>query len=90
MGLTRPAGLAAGLGEDFTITVADIPAKPEPGEPNRDLPPEIMAQLCAQLDRLTSPEMRTAIELAIDTGRRPEEICTLDFDCLTRDDGLPC
>ncbi|MGW4336377.1 tyrosine-type recombinase/integrase, partial [Rhodococcus koreensis] len=89
MGLTRPGGLAAGLGEDFTITVADIPAKPEPGEPNRDLPPEIMAQLCAQLDRLTSPEMRTAIELAIDIGRRPEEICALDFDCLTRDDGLP-
>lgn len=90
MGLTRPGGLAAGLGEDFTITVADIPPKPEPGEPNRDLPPEIMAQLCAQLDRLTSPEMRTAIELAIDTGRRPEEICALDFDCLTRDDdGLP-
>ena len=86
MGLTRPGGLAAGLGEDFTITVADVPAEPEPGEPNRELPPEIMAQLCAQLDRLSSPEMRTAIELAIDTGRRPEEICTLDFDCLTRDD----
>ena len=34
--------------------------------------------------------MRTAVELAIDTGRRPEEICALDFDCLTRDDdGLP-
>ena len=30
--------------------------------------------------------MRTAVELAIDTGRRPEEICELDFDCLTRDD----
>jgi hypothetical protein len=24
--------------------------------------------------------------LAIDTGRRPEEICDLDFDCLTRDE----
>ncbi|MBN9618465.1 MAG: site-specific integrase [Actinobacteria bacterium] len=39
---------------------------------------------------LTSPEVRTAVELAIDTGRRPEEICDLDFDCLARDeDGLP-
>jgi hypothetical protein len=39
---------------------------------------------------MTSPQMRTAVELAIDTGRRPEEICALDFDCLTRDDdGLP-
>jgi integrase len=90
MGLTRPGGLAAGLGEDFTITVADIPAEPEPGEPNRDLPAEIIQQLCAHLDQLTSPEMRTATELAIDTGRRPEEICELDYDCLTRDDdGLP-
>jgi integrase len=90
MGLTRPGRLAAGLGEDFVIGQADVPAEPEPGEPNRDLPPEIMQQLCAHLDRLTSPQMRTAVELAIDTGRRPEEICALDFDCLTRDDdGLP-
>jgi integrase len=49
-----------------------------------------MAQLCAHLHQLTSPEMRTGVELAIDTGRRPDEICDLDFDCLTRDDdGLP-
>jgi integrase len=90
MGLTRPGGIAAGLGEDFLIGVADIPAKPEPAEPHRDLPPEIMRQLCAHLDQLTSPQMRTAVELAIDTGRRPEEICDLDFDCLARDeDGLP-
>jgi integrase len=90
MGLTRPGGISAGLGEDFAIGQADVPTEPEPGEPNRDLPPEIMQQLCARLDRLTSPQMRTAVELAIDTGRRPEEICALDFDCLTRDDdGLP-
>jgi integrase len=90
MGLTRAGGLAAGLGEDFAIGQADVPAEPEPGEPNRDLPPEIMQQLCAHLDELTSPQMRTAVELAIDTGRRPEEICELDFDCLTRDDdGMP-
>jgi integrase len=89
-GLTRPGGIAAGLGDDFVITVADIPLKPEPAEPDRDLPPEIMRQLCAQLDQLPSPVMRTAVELAIDTGRRPEEICELDFDCLTRDeDGAP-
>ena len=43
MGLTRPEGIAAGLGEDFAIGQADMPAEPEPAEPNRDLPPEIMA-----------------------------------------------
>jgi integrase len=85
MGLTRPGALAAGLGEDFAVSVSDIPAEPEPAEPGRDLPLEIMRQLCAQLDALASPQMRTGIELAIDTGRRPEEIATLRFDCLARD-----
>jgi integrase len=90
LGLTRPGGLAAGLGEDFAIGVSDIPAEPEPGEPDRDLPPEIMREVCAHPGMLSSPQMRTGIELAIDTGRRPEEICTLNFDCLARDkDGLP-
>jgi integrase len=44
-----------------------------------------MSQICAQLPLLTSPVMRAAVELAIDTGRRPEEICDLRFDCLARD-----
>lgn len=30
--------------------------------------------------------MRCAIEVAIDTGRRPEEICELPYECLARDD----
>jgi integrase len=86
MGLTRPGGVAAGLGEDFAIGLADVPTEPEPGESGRDLPPEIMRQICARLDDLTSPQMRTAVELAIDTGRRPEEIAALAFDCLARDE----
>jgi hypothetical protein len=49
-----------------------------------------MRQICAHLDALPSPQMRTGIELAIDTGRRPKEIATLAFDCLARDgDGAP-
>lgn len=89
-GLTRPGAVAAGLGEDFTLTTADIPGKPEPADTGRGLPPEIMRELCSHLDALTSPVMRTAVVLAIDTGRRPEEICNLAFDCLARDDdGLP-
>jgi integrase len=90
MGLTRPGQGAAGLGEDFAIHRDDIPDKPEKAEPGRDVPPEVMAQICARLEDLTSWEMRSAIELAIDTGRRPEELCGLAFDCLARDDdGLP-
>jgi integrase len=84
-GLTRPGGVAGGLGEDFTLGVADVPDEPEPAETGRDLPPEIMRLICGQLDTLTSAVMRAAIELVIDTGRRPEEICDLAFDCMSRD-----
>jgi hypothetical protein len=85
MGLTRPGQTADGLGEDFAIHREDIPDKPEPAKTGRALPPEIMRQLCAHLGEVSSPEMHCAIELAIDTGRRPEEICDLPYDCLTRD-----
>ena len=87
MGLTRPGAVAAGLGDDFAIYTADVPLKAEPAESGRDLPVEVMRQICAHLDELSSPVMRTGIELAIDTGRRPEEICDLAWDCLARDDG---
>jgi integrase len=87
LGLTRPGGPAAGLGDDFFVLRSDIPAIPD-GEPGRDLPLEVMRQLCEHLPKLedfTSAEVRVAVELLIDTGRRPEEICGLAFDCLHRD-----
>jgi integrase len=86
MGLSRPGGLAAGLGEDFTLGVTDIPCEPEPAECGRDLPAQVIRAICEHLPELTSPEMRTAIEVAINTGRRREEIAALAFDCLARDD----
>jgi hypothetical protein len=51
-----------------------------------------MRVLCDSLDLLesmTSPEVRAAAELIIDTGRRPAEICRLPYDCLQRDPGTP-
>lgn len=93
LGLTRPGGPAAGLPDDFTVSTSDIPYLPGHAEPSRDLPPEIMRQLCDQLPALECQHgvnIRTIVELAIDTGRRPDEICTLAWDCLTRDsDGSP-
>ena len=89
IGVTRPGGPAAGLGEDFTLTAGDVPVKPEDPEPNRDLPAEILAQLCEQLPALehviSCREVRVAVELIIDTGRRPDEICALRWDCLDYD-----
>ena len=51
LGLTRPGQVAAGLPGDFALGRGDIPAEPARGEPGRDLPPEIMAVLCAHLDQ---------------------------------------
>ncbi len=88
LGLTRPGGPAARLGDDFVFLRGDVPPVPE-REPGRDLPPEIMRQLCQHLPSLAgiaSEEVRVGIELLIDTGRRPEEICDLAWDCLTYDD----
>jgi integrase len=90
LGLTRPGQVAAGLPGDFMIGPGDIPAEPERREPGRDLPPEIMSRLCSSLDSLQPAEARAATEVAIDTGRRPEDILGLPMDCLARDrDGAP-
>ena len=84
LGLARPGGPAAGLADGFTLIAGDVPAKAGPGEPGRDVPAEIMRQLCANLPQLeeviSSRETRVAVELLIDTGRRPAEICTLEWD----------
>jgi integrase len=85
LGLTRPGQVAAGLPDVFAIGMSDIPAELERGEPGRDLAPEIMAVLCANLDNLEPVEVRVATQLGIDTGRRPEDILGLALDCLSRD-----
>ena len=94
LGLTRAGGAAAGMADDFTLIAGDVPAKADPGEPGRDVPDEIMRQLCGHLRELeeviSCREIRVAVELMIDTGRRPAEVCALDWDCLARDaDGTP-
>ena len=90
LGLTRAGGPAAALAGDLAIERGDIPADPQRGEPGRDLPAEIMTMLCANLDTLEPAEVKTATQIGIDTGRRPEDILALPLDCLTRDtDGGP-
>lgn len=84
-GVTRPGRAAAGLGDGFALEARDVPERPGRGEPCRDLPAEIMTQLCVGLGALTHGEIRVATELLMDTGRRPEEICALPWDCLARD-----
>ncbi len=88
MGLTRPGGMAAGLPDDVIMGRHDIPPEPDPDEQGRDLPAWVMQILDANLHVLAArsgTDMCRMTELMIDTGRRPDEICQLRPDCLTRD-----
>jgi integrase len=81
-----------GLPASFTLSreelrrVARVPAPP----PARALPDVVVAQLLARdalglLERMHGERVRIAVELLADTGRRPNEICTLAWDCLDHD-----
>lgn len=90
LGLTRAGEPLHGLPEDFALRREDIPRRPDQEPPGRALPSEILAQLCAALPLLGGHATRAvavAIELLIDTGRRPSEILTLRWDCMERDQG---
>jgi len=93
MGLTRPGEPLHGLPDDFTLRLEDTPDEPEEASAGRDLPTEVMRVLTANLDRLESAsgtDVRVAVELIMDTGRRSNEIAKLALDCLERDaDGKP-
>jgi integrase len=88
LGLGQTGQPLHGLPGEFILRPEDIPDDPEDTEAGRDLPPEIMRQLCEHLDKVElvgDPQGRTAVELLMDTGRRANEICRLPLDCLERD-----
>jgi len=88
--LSGPGRAADRLAGGFVMQPGDVPAEEEPAEPGRDLPPQVMRVLCENLPALEPPEIQVAVQIAIDTGRRPEDICALPLDCLARDkDNLP-
>jgi integrase len=81
-----------GLPASFTLSreevrrVARAPAPP----PARALPDTVVAQLLAPdalalLEQMHGERVRIAVELLADTGRRPNEICILSWDCLDFD-----
>ncbi|WP_219729320.1 tyrosine-type recombinase/integrase [Streptomyces noursei] len=93
LGLAHPDQPLHGLPEDFALREEDIPDDPEDSEAGRDLPTDVMRQLCdhlGSLETIATIDIRTVTELLIDTGRRPNEICKLPLECLDRDnDGNP-
>ena len=52
MGLTGPGQILEGRSADFSLSVEDIPDEPEDTEAGRDLPDEVMRELCDNLDLL--------------------------------------
>ena len=88
LGLTRPGQPMAGLPDDFASRRDDIPQQPADGEPGRALPAGVLSQLIdalPALEQASGPDIRAAVELLMDTGRRPAEICKLGWDCLDQD-----
>ncbi|MEU7180997.1 MULTISPECIES: tyrosine-type recombinase/integrase [Streptomyces] len=90
-GMRMPGNIATALPPDFTFLAEDIPQPPDDDEPGRALPDRVLAQLCQALPVLeerSGTSIRVATEILIDTGRRPDEICRLPWDCLaTSTDG---
>jgi integrase len=87
-GLTNHGQPMVGLPDDFTLRQGDVPREPKDDEPGRALPPVILRQLTAALPKLDGRycyELQVAIQLLMDTGRRPDEICQLPWDCLEQD-----
>jgi integrase len=90
-GLTRPGQCMAGLPGEFSIRRTDLPRDPDKRS-WRSLPPEVIRALDADLPQLEAGhtrEMRVAVELLMDTGRRPDEICQLPLTCLDQDERGP-
>ena len=88
MGLTRPDRPMAGLDPEFAFRRNDLPPVPKDDGPGRALPDSVLAALISALDRLQAAagrDVRVAVQLLIDTGRRPAEICLLPWDCLDQD-----
>lgn len=58
LGLTPSGQPLYGLSEQLTLRPEDIPDDPEVSEAGRDLPPEVMRQLCEHLDVLGAGDPR--------------------------------
>jgi len=88
LGMTRPGGCAAGLPGEFSIRADDVPPTVHADGPGRALPNEVMNALNEALPLLEARSgraARLAVEVLMDTGRRPDEVCQLPLDCLDRD-----
>jgi integrase len=88
LGLARPGQPMARLPDDFGLRRDDAPRPVRDGEPGRALPVCVLNQLISalpSLERAAGTTIRAAVEVLMDTGRRPTEICKIVWDCLHQD-----
>ncbi len=88
LGLARPGQPMSGLHDDFAVRSDDIPQQAADDMPGRALPAGVLNQLISalpQLEQSASPALRAAVELLMDTGRRPTEVCKLAWNRLGQD-----
>jgi len=86
MRLIDPGRPLHGLASDFVLFQTDVPQPPLDDSTARDLPAAVLQTLTSALDVLEAEAnamIRRLTEILMDTGRRPEEICSLPWDCLT-------
>jgi len=96
IGLTRPGAPMAGMAEDIAFSPSDRSARPRPpagDEVGRSIPQVVLEQLLSdqalgRLEATAGPDVRAMVELQARVGRRPGELCTLAWDCLTIEEVL--
>lgn len=90
-GLYEAGGPLHGLSADFAVHDDDIPVKPrDEDDVGRALPQMVMNQLMSPdtLARLPNDDMRALVQVTADTGRRPDEACSLHALCLTTSESI--
>ncbi len=93
MGLSRAGGPLAGLPDDVAVGPNDRIREVTDEDEGRALPPVVVDQLLdpVALDRLQGAyegDVRLAVELQAEVGRRSGELCGLRWDCLSFDEVL--
>lgn len=90
LGLDERGGPLFGLAPSVTLAREEIPAPPRRDaeeEAGDAIPDAVLAQLLdeASLARL-SPYGRRRLEIGLEVGRRPSELCRLRLDCVAYDE----
>lgn len=89
LGLLDSDGLVPNLSPRFQILKTDVPKEDRKRGPGRDFPTSVVRSVLKNisiLEQASGEDSRRLLEILIDTGRRPQEICNLSFECLELND----